>query len=452
MRSFPLQTTLTIGVLGLSLAAAHAVRPNLMGPEPDQAIALVDFDPARVPMIPMLRHEEPDPGTTVGSDLQSPLLDDGHGVLDHFYAALWGAEKGSSVVRVVHYGDSPTTADLITGDVRAMLQKRYGSAGHGFVLIAKPWAWYQHAGVELSASGWEIAPATQFQARDGMFGLGGVSFTGGTGAHSHIAFQDRRHTTFAVWFLRQPGGGVFTLEADGAPIGRMDTGGVSKMATRATFHAANGAAALDLRVEEGPVRIFGVSAERPGPGVIYDSLGLNGASITVLSRMFNADHWAAELRQRDPQLVIINYGTNEADFTAFIHKQYEGELREAIRRVRAALPDASILVMSPMDRGYRTGPEEIQTMPNIPVIVGIQRRVARDTGCGFFDTFDAMGGDGTMARWYAAQPRLVSGDFIHPTPQGGKLVAAIFAREIGFGLNRFKLRQMLLTSAKPAVR
>ena len=333
-----------------------------------------------------------------------------------------------------------------------MLQKRYGGAGHGFVLIAKPWAWYQHAGVDVSGDGWDITPATHFEARDGMFGLGGVTFTGGAGAESHIVFQDRRHTAFSVWFLRQPGGGVFTASADGAPIGRVDTGGASKIAALVTFHAPSGASVLDLRVEEGQVRLFGVSAERSGPGVIYDSLGLNGASITVLSRMFNADHWAAELRQRDPQLVVINYGTNEADFTAFIHKQYEGELREAIRRVRAALPEASILVMSPMDRGYRTGPDEIQTMPNIPVIVAIQRRVARETGCGFFDTFDAMGGEGTMSRWYNATPRLVAGDFIHPTPQGGRLIAAIYAREIGFGLNRFKLRQMLLTSVKPAVR
>ena len=32
----------------------------------------------------------------------------------------------------------------------------------------------------------------------------------------------------------------------------------------------------------------------------------------------------------------------------------------------------------------------------------MQRRVAADTGCAFFDTWIAMGGDGPMARWYAA--------------------------------------------------
>jgi lysophospholipase L1-like esterase len=177
--------------------------------------------------------------------------------------------------------------------------------------------------------------------------------------------------------------------------------------------------------------------------VVYDSAGLNGASITVLSRMFNEAYWAEELRHRNPVLVVINYGTNEADFASFVDKGYEKELREAIRRLRAALPQASILIMSPMDRGAREGADGIVTMPTIPRIVALERRVAGETGCGFFDTFDAMGGEGTMARWYTGEPRLVSADLIHPYPAGGKLIAAVMVKEIDRGLNRYKLRSVM---------
>lgn len=72
----------------------------------------------------------------------------------------------------------------------------------------------------------------------------------------------------------------------------------------------------------------------------------------------------------------------------------------------------------------------------------IQQRVAGETGCGFFNTFAAMGGAGTMSRWYNATPRLVSADFIHPYPAGGKIVAAAFVKQIEQGLNRYKLRRM----------
>ena len=81
-------------------------------------------------------------------------------------------------------------------------------------------------------------------------------------------------------------------------------------------------------------------------------------------------------------------------------------------------------------------------MPTIPRIVALQKRVAQETGCGFFDTYTAMGGEGTMARWYAATPRLVSADFIHPYPAGGKMIATVFATEIEKGLNRYKVRQV----------
>jgi lysophospholipase L1-like esterase len=444
MREFPLHTALAILTLGALLAV---MRP----PSAVQLRGLVEFTPVLTPLSPMARHVDtvpaPSPAPSVvppGKPAASgPLLDDSSGVLDAFYRALRRTGNGEpgAVTRIVHYGDSPTTADLITGDVRALLQARFGDAGHGFILPAKPWAWYQHAGVTVNGSGWQMVPASHFEARDGLFGLGGVSFTGGTSAVSTIVFEKAAYTRFEVWFLRQPEGGSLTLSADGAALGGVDTAGETKGADFAVFQAPVAASTLTLRVAQGHVRLFGVSAENSGTGLIYDSLGLNGASITVLSRMFNQSHWAAELQHRHPDLVIVNYGTNEADFPAFIDTQYEKELREAIRRLRAALPETSLLIMSPMDRGYKTGPGEIATMPTIPRIVELQRRVARETGCGFFDTFQAMGGEGTMARWYAAQPRLVSADFIHPYPAGGKMIARTFTHEIISGLNRYSLRE-----------
>ena len=72
------------------------------------------------------------------------LLDPTH-ALDHFYEALLRGQG----VHIIHYGDSPTTADLITADVRTLFQKEFGDGGIGFVLLARPWAWYGRRGVEM---------------------------------------------------------------------------------------------------------------------------------------------------------------------------------------------------------------------------------------------------------------------------------------------------------------
>jgi hypothetical protein len=117
-------------------------------------------------------------------------------------------------------------------------------------------------------------------------------------------------------------------------------------------------------------------------------------------------------------------------------------MREVVRRLHTALPGASVMLMSPMDRGERKLAGEIETMPVLPRLVQIEAGVAKDTGAAFFNTFEAMGGPGTMARWYAAEPRLVSADFIHPMPAGAKIVGELLYNALRDGYNQYKLRQL----------
>jgi len=460
MTTFPFNTAFGVTVVIGLVSAAHWVLPSAKLPDVKLYTSLIEFTPETTPPVPLVRHVSLPEGPT--APVTKPghfLLKDSSGAMNAFYTALWRTERGQepNVTRIVHYGDSPTTADLITGDVRTLLQKRFGNAGPGFTLIAKPWAWYQHHGVQISGAGWQMDAASHFVMHDGLFGLGGVSFTGGTAAHNLIKYggasAKELPSEFEIWYLAQQGGGRINVTADGMPIGQVDTGidpaaEDVKTAAFSTIHSAEPVHELEVHVESGQVRLYGIAAERPGPGVVYDSLGMNGASITVFTRMFNREHWTAELQHRKPNLIVINYGTNEADFGSYVNGPYEKDLREAVKRVRAAVPEASLLLMSPMDRGQRVGLDEIQTMPTIPKIVGIQERVAAEMGCAFFNTFEAMGGEGTMARWYQGERRLVSADLIHPIPAGGQIVANVFVRELMLGYNRFKLSRLTNTGAE----
>ena len=372
--------------------------------------------------------------------LQTEYLIDGTGALDHFYSALSDLADGrrEKPVRIVHYGDSPTTADLITGDARELLQDRFGDAGPGFILIAKPWAWYGHHGVEVSGTGWKIDTAVG-SMREGTYGLGGAMFTGPVGAESTIRLNARSSTSVELEYATQAGGGSVEVLADGTTVGTIDTSGTDKGDGDSTVALPAGTKQVTLRVTGAPVQLFGVAFGTGRKGLTYDSIGLNGASTTVMSRAFNPEEWGKALEHRDPDLVIINYGTNESSFPAYVDKQYEPELRRAIARVRAALPQASILVMSPMDRGARAG-ETISTMPAIPRLVEIQQRVAAELGCGFFNTYAAMGGEGTMERWYDGHPRMVAADLIHPTPQGARIVAQSLTGQLLIGYERYVQR------------
>jgi lysophospholipase L1-like esterase len=366
------------------------------------------------------------------------LVDPTH-TLDHFYEAL---RKGGTV-RIVHYGDSPTTGDLITADARTMLQKEFGDGGSGFVLIARPWAWYNHRGVEMEASSnWKIDIAGIAQLRDGMHGLGGVSFLGSPGAVAHWRLKTGQHATIEIAYLTQPDGGAFAVDADDKEIGTVETAAEVKSAQYQSFKIPTGASSFAVRVTRGTVRLYGAEFRKGPHGVIYSSLGINGANVTLLSKSFNEHHWAAELRHYKPDLVIVNYGTNESGYADFVDKTWGPEMKLVVGRLHRALPDAAVLLMSPMDRGERNASGDIETIPVLPRLVHIEARVASETGAAFFNTFEAMGGQGTMGRWYAAEPRLVGADFIHPMPAGAKIVGELLYNALRDGYNQYKLRQL----------
>ncbi|HEX5229993.1 MAG TPA: GDSL-type esterase/lipase family protein [Bryobacteraceae bacterium] len=433
----------TVGALLLLLEFTNLARPFTL-------TEVLDFRPRDLPVVEPLPPAPAVTRTKVAArrPIIEPNLIDPHDALRAFYLALWRTELGApgAITRVLHYGDSPVTADSITSDVRSLLQQHFGDAGHGFVLIAKPWAWYQHRGVDVHAKGWRIAAASMPQrAKDGYHGLGGVSFEGEAGATSNFELVED-HARMEIHYLRQPGGGVLTVEAAGQILGQIATDGPEKEPADQSFPLTAGEREIQLSVERGPVRLFGVTFERNAPGVVYNSLGLNGGQVLSVVSYFDKAQWAEELAEQHPDLVVINYGTNESGYADYIEHSYPGELRQVIDRVKAAVPRSSVLIMSPMDRGQRDANARITTVPALPRLVEIQRKTAAETGCAFFNTFQAMGGAGTMARWYDSQPRLVSADFTHPLPAGAHKVGVLLDQALESGFRQFKAREQQQTA------
>jgi len=196
--------------------------------------------------------------------------------------------------------------------------------------------------------------------------------------------------------------------------------------------------------------MFGAVLENDGPGVVYDSLGVNGAFAGLLATVMNEQHWTTQLQHRNPNLVILNYGTNESQYASDDQMaRYERDLREVVRRVHAALPNAAVLVVSPMDRGTHQGGKVI-TLPSIPKIVEMQRRVAAETNCAFFDLFAAMGGEGTMAKWHEGKNHLVGGDLTHPNGAGAEKIGDLIYHALIDGYDRYLVRHPLPKTQTPA--
>jgi lysophospholipase L1-like esterase len=196
-----------------------------------------------------------------------------------------------------------------------------------------------------------------------------------------------------------------------------------------------------VKTVSGNVRLFGAVLENDRAGVVYDSLGVNGAFAGLLETVMNQQHWTEQLQHRHPDLVVLNYGTNESEYASDVQMvRYENELREVVRRVHAALPGTAILIISPMDRGKRAPGNKVVTLESIPKIVAMQQRVARDSGCAFLNLFAAMGGQGTMARWHGGKRHLVGADLTHPNADGAATVGVLIYQALVDGYANYRAR------------
>src|SRR5690606_29199617 len=109
---------------------------------------------------------------------------------------------------------------------------------------------------------------------------------------------------------------------------------------------------------------------------------------------------------------------------------------------RAGKPEASCLIMSLTDHGERVGRHGIRTRKIVPKLVASQRKVAEQQGCAFFNTFEAMGGEGSIGRWYRSRPALAGADFAHPTSAGHEVIGELVVQALMHGYAQFRERMV----------
>lgn len=343
----------------------------------------------------------------------------------HLHAALRRAERGEGQARLMFYGASHVASDLFSGLIRERLQARFGDAGHGVVLPAHPWRTYRHRGVDVESNRgrWSATKVRANTTDVDFYGVHGVYVESDrAGAFGRVSTEDsgsvgRRASLFDVYYLEQPEGGRFDVLVDGRPAQRVATAADQPGPGYATFRVPDGPHALELRVVgDGPVRFFGVAVEREEPGVLVDTLGINGARARY-HLLWEDALYREHLARRRPDLVVLAYGTNESGDDSSIER-YERELRRVVTRVRETVPQASCLLVGPSDRPVRRPNGEHEDRPRTHQLIEVQHRVAVESGCGFFDLVAFSGGPLSMVEWDAMDPGYAAPDLVHYTRRG----------------------------------
>jgi len=342
-----------------------------------------------------------------------------------FHRALGRAAAGEGTARILFYGASHVASDIFTGRVRESLQARFGDAGAGFVMPARPWPHYRHALIEhVESTGWHAPRVRARHPVAGRFGLAGVALEAGERvATAKLRTRAAGSTTgnashCELMYMKQPDGGRVRIVLDGQPVATFSTAGDDAQPAYFPFVTGDGPHEIEITTfADGPVTIFGLTLERDHAGVILDTVGIPGARARY-HLLWDDALYREHVTHRAPDLVVLAYGTNEAGDKDVPIEDYESELRDVVGRLKTTSPGASCLLIGPSDRPERLSDGTYAARDRVPQIVEAQRRTARAMGCGFFDLVAFMGGTLSMVRWAAAVPAYGAPDHVHYTRRG----------------------------------
>ncbi|MDH3818255.1 MAG: hypothetical protein OES21_06555, partial [Myxococcales bacterium] len=287
----------------------------------------------------------PPPNDELGLDI---AIEDRDGKsMAALHRALARAAAGEGQARLLFFGASHVASDLFTGYIRRELQTRYGDAGHGFLLPVHPWRTYRHRDINIESDGkrWEtqrirvgdtevervgIAGVAMMSKRPASFG---AVYTAEEGEYGHAA------SFFELYYMKHPRGGDLDVLIDGRKARRISTRAAQISTGYATFRVPDAPHRFEIRtLSKRPVWLYGLAVERDQPGVVVDTLGINGSRVRY-QLLWDDQVYREQLRRRNPDLIALAYGTNESGDESPL-EEYETDLRAVVKRMRDVAPEA----------------------------------------------------------------------------------------------------------------
>ena len=357
-----------------------------------------------------------------------------------FYEAL--SHVSQRPVRIAYFGDSFIEADILTGDLRDLLQARYGGCGVGFVDITSNTHGFRQT-VRHNFGGWRTRGILDSLGYDpARLGLSGHYFIPREGAYveaqtpkvsrgrldscevATIFFENKGPVTLTTT-VNGVDGEPRTVEGNGR-LQKLDcTGNIKRVrwtvnrADTATFYGF----AMDGRT--------GIAVDNFG---VRSSSGLNMRSIPMSRlRQFNA--------YRPYDLIVLQFGLNVATPRGSNYDGYERGMLTVIEHLKEAVPQAGILVVGVGDREHKDEEGNLRTMPGVKNLIRYQQTIAAKAGVAFWNLYDAMGGEGSIRRMVQAKPAQANLDYTHINFHGGKVLAKQLYETLIYGKEQYDKRK-----------
>ena len=172
----------------------------------------------------------------------------------------------------------------------------------------------------------------------------------------------------------------------------------------------------------------GLILEKDAPGIIYHSIGVNGAKAEDYNKY---PLFFEQLPALTPDLIIISLGTNES-FDKMEVAEYMTQLNTFIENIRIKNPKACILLMTPPPSLFK------RKYPNTFVAAYAENILIQevDENYASWDMFSELGGLYSVNK--NAAKGLMSSDKVHYSVQGYEKQGMLFTEALLNAYNNFK--------------
>lgn len=350
--------------------------------------------------------------------------DTGAPIMERFYAALDSAKQRP--VRIAYFSDSFTEGDVLTQDLRELLQQKYGGCGVGFVDINCLTVGYRKT-IRSSCANWsEHAPTFCENGFDGQLqGINGRYFLpldyATFEANCRDEFPGRTdHAERATVFFT-PGhyGTKITAGINSDASTTLFEGGDSGQPAVISRSIAGNITRFRMTAYGSDSRFYGVAFDCD-KGVIIDNFAIRSATGDHL-RKISDDVLMAFGKERPYDLIVWHYGINVANPSMGHYPEYKKNVSDIIARMKRAYPDAAILICGMSDRDTRDAHGNLSTRPGIKEFLQLERQIAAEQHIAYWSLYDAMGGNGSMVKLTEAGE--AEKDYCHVNFLGGKRLA-----------------------------
>ena len=375
------------------------------------------------------------PADTLITPVEEFFEGEGPSPLQRLYDKLL---DGSQPVRIAFMGDSFVEGDILTADLREMLQETFGGGGVGFVPAASPFTGFRQT-VKTTSKGWTPYNIMQRKSvpdpyADDFFVSGWVA-AAADGASTRWDMTSRRRHLEECSRARL----LFISRSPSQVSVTLNDGEVR------TFGFEGDEVVRQIVVEEPQIRSLEMKVERGADGFTaygadFDDLkGVSVDNFSIRSNNGQAMFWTspsvnAQINSMRPyDLVILQYGLNIMQADRHDYSLYAEQVEKMIRFVRSCFPQAAVVVMGVSDRSQR-GEDGIVPMESARDLSQWQRSAAEACGAAYWDTYGAMQRLGGMTSF--VDNGWAGKDYTHINYAGGAQVARALFHGLLQGVQR----------------